>query len=188
MSLITGLEKGSCRAAPSHRAETNAIFICLWNSPEQLQNRRRTIISLNAAGRRHAHRLICSTVRSYNVEDLRCPDRLGSAAHPECASSVSKQVSLFSHDARALNAHVWSQLAARRISHETAVHACQSFVIHRLCCKNECCIDAGVYCSFSCLDRPSRVVVISQESRVLSVVRVIRASIRRIPNVYGELL
>ncbi len=52
---------------------------------------------------------------------------------------------------------------------------------------NECGIDAGVYFSFSCLDRASRVVGISQESRVLLVVRVIRASIRRIPNVCGEL-
>jgi len=185
-----GKRQLSCCSLPQSR--TNAIFICLWNSPEQLQNRRSTIIPLNAAGRRlrHAHRLTCSTVRSYNVEDLRCPGRMGSAAHSECASSVSKQVSFCSHDARALNAHAWSQLAALRISH--AKPLCMSlskfYDSYRLYCKSEFCVDAGVYCSFSCLDRPSRVVVISQESRVLSVVRVIRASIRRIPNVCGELL
>lgn len=57
MSLITGLEKGSCRAAPSYRAEQTLYS----SAPETRratsgQTEHNNII--NAAGRRHARRLI----------------------------------------------------------------------------------------------------------------------------------
>lgn len=155
VTLIAGF---SCRVAPPTEQNRRYIdLLLIWNSSGQTE----PDDIINAAGRRHAHCLIWTTVSSHN--DLRCPDGLGSAARAACASSDSRQVSFFSHDARALKARVW----LRRM--------------------NAAWMQGFICISFSCLDRPSRVVGISQESRVLLVVRVIRASIRRIPNVCGEL-